>query len=90
MRSMQVHSKLKRELLKNKSKSANIENLKAVYTNADQFLNKKDYIIQFIAGNEPNVIMISEVIPKAQVNPIEEQALDIAGCELYVNFKNSD
>ena len=35
-------------------------------------------------------MMISEVIPKAQVNPIEEQAVDIAGYELYVNFKRSD
>ena len=34
--------------------------------------------------------MISEVIPKAQMNPIEEQTLDIAGYELYVNFKKSD
>ena len=41
--------------LKNKAKSANIENIKATYTNADQFLNKKDDILQFIAGNEPNV-----------------------------------
>ena len=53
-----------------------------MYTNADQFLNKKDDILQFIAGNEPNIIMISEVIPKAQMNPIEEQTLDIAGYEL--------
>ena len=68
----------------------NFENLKAMYTNADQFLNKKDDILQFIAGNEPNIIMISEVIPKAQMNPIEEQTLDIAGYELYVNFKKSD
>ena len=34
--------------------------------------------------------MISEVIPTAQVNPIEEKALDIARYELYVNFKTSD
>ena len=76
--------------LENKLKGGNIENLKAMYTNADQFLNKKDDILQFIAGNEPNIIMISEVIPKAQMNPIEDQTLDIAGYELYVNFKKSD
>ena len=56
--------------LENKSKGGNIENLKTMYTNADQFLNKKDDILQFIAGNEPNIIMISEVIPKAQMNPM--------------------
>ena len=38
--------------------------LMVLYTNADQFLNKKDELLQLIAGNEPNII-ITEVIPKA-------------------------
>ena len=41
-----------------------------LYTN-DQFLNKKDELLQLIAGNEPNIMIITEVIPKAQINPIE-------------------
>ena len=30
--------------------------------------------------------MISEVIPKAQINPIEVSALNIDGYDVYVNF----
>ena len=35
-----------------------LENLKVVFLNADQFTNKKDDI----AGNEPDIILISEVL----------------------------
>ena len=42
-------------------------NLVVLYTNADQFLNKKDELLQLIAGNEPNIIIITEVIPKATI-----------------------
>ena len=57
-----------------------------MYTNADQFLNKKEDLLEFIAGNEPSVVMITEVIPKAQINPIEASALNIDGYDVYVNF----
>ena len=42
------------------------ENIKILYTNADQLPNKKDDLLQLIAGNEPDVIMITGVIPKQQ------------------------
>ena len=58
-----------------------------LYTNADQFLNKKDELLQLIAGNEPNIIIITEVIPKAQVNPIEVTMLEIEGYDHYFNFE---
>ena len=29
------------------------DNLKAMYTNADRFLNKKEDLLELIAGNEP-------------------------------------
>ena len=44
----------------------------------------------FIAADEPDVMMIAEVIPKAQKNPIFEIQLDIEGYELYKNFNNDD
>ena len=44
----------------------------------------------FIAADEPDVMMITEVIPKAQKNPIFEIQLDIEGYELYKNFNNDD
>ena len=44
----------------------------------------------FIAADEPDVMMITEVIPKAQKNPIFEIQLDIEGYELYKHFNNDD
>ena len=35
------------------------DNLKAMYTNEDQFLNKKKDLLEFIAGNEPSIVMIT-------------------------------
>ena len=42
-----------------------------------------------MAGNEASILMITEVIPKAQINPIEASALNIDGYDVYVNFHNS-
>ena len=44
--------------------------LKILYTNADQFVNKRDDLLMLIAGNEPDIILINETIPKAQSLPI--------------------
>ena len=61
-----------------------------LYTNADQFLNKKDELLQLIAGNEPNIMIITEVIPKAQINPIEAPLLEIEGYDHYLNVEISN
>lgn len=57
-----------------------------LYTNADQFVNKRDELCMRIAGNEPHVIILTEVIPKAQVLPIAPALLAIPGYSLYSNF----
>ena len=41
--------------------------LMVLYTNADQLINTKDELPQLIAGNEPNIIIITEVISKAAI-----------------------
>ena len=55
-----------------------------MYTNADQFLNKRDELVEVIRGNVPDIIR--EVIPKAQIKPIEEPLLNITSYELFKNF----
>lgn len=60
--------------------------LRILYTNADQFINKKDFLIMHIAGNESDLIFITEVIPKAQVLPIAPALLSIPGFVLFTNF----
>lgn len=42
-----------------------------------------------IAGDEPDVILITEVIPKAQVGPISSALLSVAGYSSYLNFDPS-
>ena len=64
--------------------------LKYIYTNADQLLNKIDDLKMLIADDNPDVIMVTEVIPKAQKNPIPDVLLNIEGYELYKNFKEVD
>ena len=39
-----------------------------------------------IADNKPDIMMISEVIPKAQTLPLPLALLSIPGYKLYVNF----
>ena len=60
--------------------------LKFLYTNADQFINKRDYLIMFISNDEPDILMIAEVIPKKLENPITHARLDIDGYQHVLNL----
>ena len=64
--------------------------MKFFYTNADQFVNKRDDLLCTIAGDEPDVILITEVIPKCQTNPIAPALLSIDGYEPHFNFNLGD
>lgn len=43
-----------------------------------------------ISTEKPDIIMLTEVIPKAQKNPIYEALMNISGYTKYVNFKFTD
>ena len=60
--------------------------LKVVYTNADQFLNKRDDLLMLIAGNEPDLILITEVMPKAHSTCMSSSRVDIPKFFRYSNF----
>ena len=47
-----------------------LNQLSIFYTNIDQFLNKKDDLETAIAGNKPDIILITEILPKACCNTI--------------------
>ena len=64
--------------------------LKCMYSNVDQLLNKMEDLRQTIAADQPDIVLLTEVIPKAQKNPIYETLLNIDGYEKYVNFKFTD
>ena len=61
--------------------------LKILYTNTDQFLNKREDLCLFIANDEPDIILLTEVIPKAQHHPISPALLSIPGFTMYSNFQ---
>ena len=46
------------------SKVLSKEGLNLFYTNADQFVNKRDDLLMFIANDQPDIMLITEVIPK--------------------------
>ncbi len=64
--------------------------LTCMYTNADQFPNKREDLLTFIADDEPDIIFITEMIPKAQTNPIPKALLDLEGYDMHTNFNNDD
>ena len=63
--------------------------LKCLYTNADQLVNKRDDLCMAIVGQEPDVILITEVIPKAQSLPIDVALLSIPGFSIFCSFDPS-
>ena len=63
-----------------------ISNLSIFYTNADQFLNKIDDLEMLIAGSEPDIIMITEVLPKIHCNSISAARLALSGYQAFFNF----
>ena len=54
----------------NKYKRISNNNITCFYTNADQFVNKKEELVSAIADEKPDIILITEVIPKNQTHPI--------------------
>ena len=61
---MTIENNLTKDIVIKASKKG----LKLIYTNADQFVNKRDDLHDVIAEDEPDIIMIMEVIQKIQVN----------------------
>ena len=55
--------------------------------NSDQLVNKRDDLSMAIAGREPVVIMVTKVIPKAQVLPIDTAVLGIPRYSLFTSFE---
>ena len=52
------------------AQTRSLDQLQILYTNADQFTNKRDDLVAFIAGNEPDLILITEVTPKVHCTSI--------------------
>ena len=64
--------------------------LNCLYANVDQLLNKMDDHRMLISTNKPDIMLFTEVIPKAQKHPILETQVKIQGYEIYTNFNHTD
>ena len=60
--------------------------MRFLYTNADQLPNKMEDLKAFIAGREPDIIVITEVIPKAQEHGIPRVRLKLHGYTEFFSF----
>ena len=63
-----------------------VTGLKCLFLTADKLLNKMEDLQMTVAAGEPAIVIATEVIPKAQKQPIQEPLLDIDGFEKYTNF----
>ena len=57
-----------------------------MYTNADQLLNKRDDLLCTIAHDIPDVLFVTECIPKAQSLPLDLASLALPNFNLFLNF----
>ena len=61
-----------------------------MYSNVDQLLNKIEELRFIATVDKPDIIFLTEVIPKAQKNPIHETLINISGYDKYLNFNLED
>ena len=64
--------------------------LKCLYSNVDQLFNKMDGLLMQITFDEPDIMMFTEVIPKAQKIPILETQVSIDSYKIFTNFNFTD
>ena len=83
------------EIVDDVSERARNKSLNIFYTNADQFLNKRDLLlVQITSHTTPDIILISEMLPKAPNVAMSLSLFALPGYALYLNFdpenSNSD
>ena len=49
-----------------------------------------NYLAMLIAAREPDIMLFTEVIPKAQKHPIQETRVKLKGYDVYTNFNYTD
>ena len=57
-----------------------------MYSNVDSLLNKRDLLKLRIELEKPDIILISEVLPKRCITPIQESELQLDGYDLHSNL----
>ena len=65
----------------------NIPNCKCIYTNADQYMNKRNEMKALIEINQPDIVGKTEVKPKHARFNVQECKIAIEGYELFHNLE---
>ena len=65
----------------------NRQNIKCLYTNADQYMNKRNEMHAQVQIHNPDIIAITEVKPKQQRFKIQDCEISIDGYELFHNLE---
>ena len=60
--------------------------MKVLYPNADQFISKQDDMAMLICRDEPDLILLTEVIPKVQKAAICSAVMTIPGYVQYLTL----
>ena len=60
--------------------------LHVLYTNCDQLINKYDELLTIVDNVKPDLVLLTEVIPKAQILLIGLPNISIPGFLLFTNF----
>ena len=70
----------------NKVNYVSKKGIKFLYTNADQFVNKREDLLLFISNDKPDVMMITEVIPKKARKSYHSGCLRYRRIFVYIKF----
>ena len=64
----------------------NKSNCKCLYTNADQYMNKRNEMKILVDENQPDIVGITELKPKYPRYEINESEIAMEGYELFHNL----
>ena len=74
--------------LKNQ-KDNSIKSLRCLYTNADVLTNKMTELKTVVDMERPEIVIVTEVIPKNRIDPVEEFEIGLDGYYMWHNLEES-
>ena len=73
----------------NSSTINSYQSLTVFYTNADNLINKKNNLYHSITSVKPDIICITDILPKNASLPVEDSELQIQGFDCFTNNNKS-
>ena len=73
----------------NSSAIKSYESLTVFYTNADNLINKRNELYHSLTSVKPEIICITEILPKNAVLPVGDCELQIQGFDCFTNNNKS-